>query len=381
MTNRSIVSPDDQGVTFVELFFDLVFVFSVTQVVQLLHQHFGWAGVGQAVLVFWLIWWAWTQFTWALNAADTTHPAVRIGTLLATGVSFFMAAAVPEAFGGRGAWFAISYVLVRVIGLALYIRVALAANRSQHAAVRVFALMSIGGLASALAGGIAGGQTQYWLWGMTILLDVLAAVIAGEAEGWNLHPEHFAERHGLFVIIALGESLIVAAGGLAGASVTRDLIVAGVLAVATACVLWWSYFASAKPALDRALEAASGARRSMLARDAYSLLHFPMVLGIIGFAVAVEEAVAHPAAPLSTAERFTLALGVVLFTAGMGLALRRATGRLPLPRVLFAAATALAVVVPGGVPPSVSLGFALAGAALLVVVEHRAEAIGVAVSA
>ncbi len=213
----SIVSPEDQRVTFVELFFDLVFVFSVTQVVRLLHHHLDWTGVGQTVLVFWLVWWAWSQFTWALNAADTTHAGVELLTLLATGVAFFMAVSLPNAFSGGGAWFAVPYVLVRIIGLGLYIRVSLDAGPSHRTAVRTFALLSVGGLAAVLAGGFAGGSTTYWLWGIAILLDIVAALVGVEAGEFDLHPDHFAERHGLFVIIALGESLIVAAGGLSGA--------------------------------------------------------------------------------------------------------------------------------------------------------------------
>ena len=119
MAAQNLTSPEDQTVTFVELFFDLVFVFSVTQVVGLLHDGLNWLVVGQAILVFWLVWWAWTQFTWTLNAADTTHTWVQIGTLAATSVAFFMAVALPQAFGDRALWFALTYILVRVIGLSL----------------------------------------------------------------------------------------------------------------------------------------------------------------------------------------------------------------------------------------------------------------------
>jgi low temperature requirement protein LtrA len=124
MMPKTIVSPEDQSVTFVELFFDLVFVFSVTQVVSLLHHGLGWAAVGQAILVFWLVWWAWSQFTWALNAADTTHHLVQLGVLVATAVAVFMAIALPGAFHERSSWFAVTYVLVRVIGLSLHAWVA-----------------------------------------------------------------------------------------------------------------------------------------------------------------------------------------------------------------------------------------------------------------
>lgn len=369
--HRSILSPEDQRVTFVELFFDLVFVFSVTQVVGLLHHHLDWTGVGQTILVFWLVWWGWSQFTWALNAADTTHPSVELATLVATAVAFFMAAGIPNAFSGGSLWFAIPYVLVRLIGLALYVRVSWESSPEHRAAVKTFALLSVGGLAAVLGGGLSGGTTTYWLWGLAILLDIIAALIGGKVGDWDLHPEHFAERHGLFVIIALGESLIVAAGGLADAEVTVSLSAVATLSVAATCALWWSYFACAKPTLDAALEAANGTARTTMGRDAFSLLHFGMALGVIAFAVAVEKAILHPAEALPFAGRLALALGVALFTGGMGLALWRATKKLWRLRMLVAIATATIVVSVSGLPPAVSLAIAFVGVATIAVVEHR----------
>ena len=367
----SIAAPREQGVTFVELFFDLVFVFSVTQVASLLHHQLDWTGLGQAVLVFWLVWWGWTQFTWALNAADTTHAAVELCTLLATGVAFFMAVAIPRSFSGDAIWFAVPYVLVRLIGLGLYVRVAWATDLSQHALVRRFAFMSVGGLAAVVGGAIVGGTTLYWLWGLAILLDVIAAMLAAAAEGWNLHPDHFGERHGLFVIIALGESLIVAGGGLAGVEIDLNVMAVGALTVATTCALWWSYFGPAKLQLDRALGSVSGSDLSSMARDVYSLLHYPMILGVIGVAVAIEEIVLYPAEPLDLANRLALALGVALFTGGMSMSLWRATGSLPAMRLALAGLTAMAVVVAGGVPPVLSLTIAFGGVAILAALEHR----------
>jgi low temperature requirement protein LtrA len=318
MSQPSIASPDNQNTTFVELFFDLVFVFSVTQVVGLLHGGLNWTTIGQAILVFWLVWWAWTQFTWALNAADTTHQLVELGTLGATALAFFMAVTLPDAFSDRGWWFAIVYVLVRGIGLALYAWVA-SADPSQRAAVVTFAAVSLGGLVAVLIGGYLGGGIQYWFWGLAIGLDVIAAAVGGQAEGWNLHPEHFGERHGLFVIIALGETLIVAASGVTEAPWTGHLVTVAVLAVAITCGLWWSYFVRIKPILDRALESSRGAEQSTMARDVYSLVHFPMMCGIIAYAVAVEEAIAHPVDPLPLYSRVALAVGLALFVGGMAL--------------------------------------------------------------
>ena len=367
----SIVSPEDQRVTFVELFFDLVFVFSVTQAVGYLHHHLDWTGVGRTVLVFWLVWWAWTQYTWALNAADTTHPRVEIATLAATGVAFFMAVALPGAFDGGALWFALPYVAVRLIGLGIYSRVAWEADPSQHAAVRTFTLLSIGGLAAVIAGGVADPSAQLWLWGLAILLDVIAALVAGDAEDWNLHPEHFAERHGLFVIIALGESLILAAAGLAGTGISIAALGVGALAVALTCALWWTYFACAKPSLDLELEARRGSELSRLGRDAYSLFHFPLALGVIGLAAAVEEIVARPEDPLSLPNRLALGVGIVMFTGSMAMALWRATGRIPALRLGLAAATGAAIVGVGPVRPVSALAVAFAGVAVLAGIESR----------
>ena len=368
LKRQPITSPEDQSATFIELFFDLVFVFAVTQVVGLLHDELTWVNVGRAVLVFWLTWWAWTQFTWTLNAADTTHPWVELGTLVATAATFFMAVALPNAFQERALGFAVAYVLVRLIGLAFQIWVTWV-DPSQRAGVRTFALVSLGGLTAVLVGGLIGGVVLPWLWGLAILLDVVAAITGGQVEGWNIHPEHFAERHGLFVIIALGETLIVAASGVTGAAWSGELMAVAGLAVATTCALWWSYFPRAKPALEHALVSRRGAEQSRLARDAFSLLHFPMLCGVVAYAFVVEEAVAHPGEPLPLAARVALALGLALFVGGMAVAVRRATRRLLVPRAALTVTTALAVVV-AGVASWVTLGMGFVGVALIALLEQ-----------
>lgn len=374
ITERSIISPEEQSATFVELFFDLVFVFSVTQVVSLLHHGLDWLVIGQSILVFWLVWWAWTQFTWALNAADTTHPLVEIGTLLATGIAFFMAVMLPDAFHGSALWFAIPYVLVRVLGLVLYIWVAWT-DPSMRKAVRTFGLVSVGGLVAVLLGGIfdglLGGWLQFGFWGLAIGLDVLAAMRGGEADGWNLRPEHFSERHGLFVIIALGETLIVAAGSMSDTAWSTDLIGVGILTVALACVLWWSYFAKIKAMLDHALETHSGSIQSMMARDVYSLIHFPMLCGVIAYAVVIEEAIGHAGEPLHLASRLTLAAALLLFVGGTAVAVWRATQLVLAVRFILLIITVALIIGIAGVTPVLSLGIALTGMALIALIEQR----------
>ncbi len=370
MNPQPLISPESQNVTFVELFFDLVFVFSVTQVVGLLHHELNWQSVGQAVLVFWLVWWAWTQFTWTLNAANTTHPLVQIGTLLATAVAFFMAVGLPEAFGERALWFGITYVLVRAIGLYLNYLVA-SGDPSQRAAVRTFMLLSFGGFIAVLAGGFLGGPWQIGLWAAAILLDIVAVLIVGTFEGWNVHPEHFAERHALFVIIALGETLIAAAGRVTGTPWTGPLLFVAILAVTVTCGLWWTYFPRAKPVLEQALEKSQGLEKTQISRDAYSLLHFVIILGVIGYTLAVEEGVAHPEAPLALESRFALALGLLLFVGGMALAIHRAAKIILVPRLILILGTSAAILAVSWVPAAISLGIAFAGILIISIIEQR----------
>jgi low temperature requirement protein LtrA len=363
-----IVSPHDQRVTFVELFFDLVFVFCVTQVVTLLHGHLDARSAGSALLVFWLVWWAWTQFTWALNAANTDHPRVQLTTLLATAVAFFLAVGIPRALGEGAGWFAVSYVVLRVVGLLVYYWVAWG-DPLQRRAVRVFGLFSAGGLAAVLAGGLVGGSAQCIWWGMAIALDLMAAGIGGQLEGWNLHPDHFVERHGLIVIIALGETLIVAASGLVAAPPTPTAMTTGVLAVGVTCGLWWSYFRHARPAFEHELAAREGHARSCLARDVFSVMHFPMLCGVIAMAAATEEALAHPELPLATDLRMALGGGAVLFICGTAAAMWRATGRASVWRAVLAPAAAVGVVA-GGAIPGVAMGILLAMLAVIAAIEH-----------
>ena len=370
----SIVSPEDQSATFVELFFDLVFVFSVTQVVGLVGHDLAWGTVAEGALVFWLVWWAWTQFTWTLNAADTEHPTVRLLTLGATGVAFLMAVTLPDAFSDRALWFAVPYVVVRLAGLGLQVAVARAHDPQHHASVRVWAALSLGGLAAVVAGALVGGGAQHWLWGLVVVLDLTAAAVGGQAEGWFLHPEHFAERHGLFVIIALGETLIVAAASLSDAAWSLEVGAVAVLAVATSCALWWTYFPGPLPALEEGLCRADPAAEGAVARDAFSLLHFPMVLGVVAYAIGVEAALTHPTEALAPEGRLALAAGVALFVGGTGLAVWRATGRTPGFRLVLSLGTAAGVVAVGGVAPAGSLALALAGVLAVATLESRPEA-------
>jgi low temperature requirement protein LtrA len=367
MKRVSIISPDDQRVSFVELFFDLIFVFCVTQVATLLHHHVDAHSSFTAVLVFWMVWWAWTQFTWALNAANTEHPRVQIATLIATAIAFLLAVGIPTATGEGAAWFAGTYVALRGLGLVIYYWVAWGVPELRRA-VRVFGLFSALGMASVLAGGCIGGEATYIWWGLAILLDLTAARIGGQLDGWNLHPEHFAERHGLIVIIALGETLIVAASGLIAAPTALGMMT-GLLAVAVTAGLWWSYFRFGRQTLEHALASSTGSARSRMARDVFSVLHFPMLCGVIAMAAATGLALSHPDQALDLGARAALGGGAFLFLASSAVAFWRAIGTLPVWRI-GAGALAVLLVLTVGSFPAVAMGILLVLLVALAVFEQ-----------
>ncbi len=349
--NSSLRASAGQTVTFVELFFDLVFVFAITQLTVLTAHDLTPDGILRSILLGWLIWWAWTQFTWTLNPADTTHVVVRVVTLAATGAALVMAASVPRAFAEDALWFAVPYVLVRALGLALQVGVDLARVGASHAGVLTWTALSVPGLVLVLAGAIVDPGSRPWIWLLAIVADVVAAAIAGRNATWDLNPAHLSERHGLFVIIALGESLIVA--GTAVANDERSLVLAAAAAVTivVACLMWWTYFGWLKDALEHRYAAAPPDRNGPLARDAFSLAHFPLIGGIVGFAVAIEAIAAHPDEPAPAAVVASLGIGVALFVASSALALRLCGGHVLRYRLVILGAMLVGLVVVAPLQP------------------------------
>jgi low temperature requirement protein LtrA len=324
---RSIRAEDPQTVTFVELFFDLVFVFAVTQLTVLTAHDLTPEGVLRSILLGWLIWWAWTQFTWTLNPADTTHPQVRIVTLAATAVALVMAASVERAFETDALWFALPYVVVRALGLGLQVRVDLERAGASHQGVLTWVGLSSIGVALVLVGAIVDPSIRPAVWLVAVVAELIAAAIAGRNTTWDLNPAHLSERHGLFVIIAIGESLIVAGTAVAGDERTLELTTAAGAAIVVACLLWWTYFGWLKDALEHRLAAAAPEHLGRLTRDAYSLSHFPLVLGIIGFAAAIEEMVLYPDEHAEPAVVAALGIGVALFVGFSAVSYWRLSGR------------------------------------------------------
>ncbi len=325
-----------------ELFFDLVFVFAVTQITAMLAHDLTGSGVLRAVIVFWLVWWAWTQFTWSLNEADTETSVIRLITLIATALAFIMAMSLPVVATEFGWLFPLAYLIVRIVGIALQ-WLLVEDDAGWSSAVRRWTVMSSIGLVAVAVAVVVPPGFRFLALGIAALFDVLAAARAAQGE-WRLHSGHFAERHGLFVIIALGESLIAAGITASGQAPTAVLLGVALIAVVAACALWWTYFGWVMGALEDSLARQPAPRLGRAARDVYSFGHFPVVAGIIGFAVAIEEAVAHPLEPLTIPVAIALVAGVGLFIGGVALALL--LSRCPVSRWRLIALGLLAVMPP-----------------------------------
>lgn len=325
--------------SFVELFFDLVFVFAITQVAATIHADHSAVGWVHAALLLWLMWWAWSQYTWAANAIDVDARGVRMALLAVTGLTLVAAVALPEAFADRGALFAVPYVLVRLAGLGMY-WLGLRGEPEHQAALRSYLPVAVASPFLVLAGGLAPDGARAWLWGAAVLVDVVSVIAAGRGE-FRVAPAHFAERHGLIVIIALGESIIAIGATMAGLVITPLGLTSLVLAFAVTALLWWAYFDRSAEAMEHALVDQPDARlRGRTARDVFTLGHLPIVAGVILFAVGVEEVLLHPSAAAPGFGRLAMGLGVALFM--WGFAAARARGAL-VPAGLRAVAGAVAL--------------------------------------
>ena len=361
---------DERRTSYLELFFDLVFVFAFTQVTGLLLHQLTPAGFARAALVLALIWWAWSAFTWMTNAVDIESEVTKLLFLAGMAGAFFVALAVPNAYHGEGAWFAFAYAFVRVLNLALY-GWGLKDRPEQFAALLRLAPFFLVAPTLVVAGGLVSSlPLRSALWGASLVVDVAGVLATGRENEWRVSPAHFAERYALIVIIALGESVV--AVGVATEALPRDAMFALSVLVAFAGVaaLWWAYFGFVSGAVERALERAAPNRRAPLARDVFTFFHYPIVLGIVYFAVAAKKVLAHPDDPLSRPGRAALGLGVALFFAGFLLARYRIVHTIGWWRAGGAAAVLVAVIALRSLPAVALLAVVTAIVAGAVVIER-----------
>jgi low temperature requirement protein LtrA len=334
----------EERTTPIELFFDLVFVYAVTQVSHLVSAHPTPEGFARAAVVLGAVWYAWICFAWLTNNVGVDDGVVRVGVLLATGASFLVALAVPHALDTQVALFAAAYFVVRVLHVGLY------AYGTRHAPdVR----RNVLAIAPTFVLGPAALFALLWLpdgWRLPYLVvalafDVSSPYASGVAE-LPVKAGHFAERFALFVIITLGES-IVAIGAGAGTRPRGAVLLAVALAFLLAVLLWWAYFDMVSTAAERRLGSARQAERAMLARDAYSYLHYLIVAGIVGFAVGCKSLVAHPLNHQRTGETVALCGGVAVYLLGHGLFRLRMTGTIGGHHLAGAAAAGAMIAVSG----------------------------------
>jgi low temperature requirement protein LtrA len=309
----------EQRATTLELFYDLVFVFAVTQVSHLLLDHLNWEGVGQSALVLLVVWWSWNYTTWVTNELDPRSVVVRLLLIALMLASLLMAIAIPEAFGDKALLFAGSYVAIQV-GRHLFLTFVAAdpGTIERRRAGRILIWFLAAG-ALWIAGGLADGSTRTVLWLAALALDYAAPLatfwVPGlprlRPEAWDVGSGHFAERFQLFIIIALGETIVITGATTSELALTTARIFALGLAFLATAALWWLYFSLVATIAERRLALAEN--RTVLARDAYTYLHVVIVAGILLSAVGDELVIAHPTEELPNSELAAVVSGPALY--------------------------------------------------------------------
>ena len=337
----------------IELLWDLVFVFAITQVTTLLWHDLTWAGFGRSMLVLALVWWAWSAYVWAANTQVATSPALRICLLTSAVAIFITGLSIPHAFGSEGTLFAVSYAVVRFLHLALYSDASRQGNASSSA-IAGFALTVVIGMALLIGGSFATGTARTVLW-------IRAAAIDYAGPAWltrerlrglqRVAVAHFAERYSLFVIICLGESIVAIGGGALGVSaerpVTAEIVVAVTLGLLITVAMWWTYFESFAEAAEEHLRGHDDP--VLAAADGYSYLHLVIVAGIITFAVGVKILTRDSiSAPLADPARLALCGGVALYLFGHACFALRMVGEVEYEKLGVAVALLVLYAVSGG---------------------------------
>ena len=297
-----------ERVTPLELFFDLVFVFAITQVTTLLSADPTWGGLLRGLVVLAALWWAWAAYAWLTNTLNPEEGLVRIAMFVVMGAMLVCALAVPEAFGDHGVIFGVAYLVVRAMHIALYALAARGDPDLLGAVLRMVPSSTISGFLI-LGAGFLEGKERTTLWILALAIDYLGVLI-GRGQGWRLSPGHFVERHGLVVIIAIGESIVALGVSASGSPLTAGVITTALVGMTIAVALWWTYFDWLVIVLEHRLREATGTAQTTLARDAFSYLHFVMVAGIVLFAMSLKKALAHYDAHLAVVPATALCAGL-----------------------------------------------------------------------
>ena len=360
----------------VELFFDLAFVFAFSRLVWLLVHHPTWGGAAEAGLLFTIMWFGWSVFTWAANAVSGNGREVRAIFLVATATSVPMAASVTSAFEGGGRTFAICAGLIVLMAIALQLWT-MGTNEEateEFRSVLRFTAPNILAVVALMAGGFVTGNARPVLWVLFIAITI-ASIIAARSGDWIVRPGHFAERHGLIIIIALGE-IVVAIGisvvnslsetdGLPGQTLFA-LTAAGALAG----LLWWGYFDRVQPAMEHRGEELTGRQRAHFVADVYTGFHVFIVGGIIATAAAAEEILLHPKDPVHSEFLIMFVAGIGLFFGGIALSAYRAYKVIAKERLAAVVAIGIAALLAGDLDGAIFLVIVDVILLVSILVEH-----------
>jgi low temperature requirement protein LtrA len=309
---RSAQPPERAArVSTIELFFDLVFVFTITQLTGVLATGKDFTSTAQVVLLLALIWWMYDGYAWLTNATETERLRCRLLLMGGMGSFLVIALAAQDAFGGRGLTFGLAYVSVALLHACTFVR---GTSVSEIRAILKLAQFNLAGAGLVLAGGAVGGSVQWATWATAALLFWVVTPWLTTFEGFLLSPTHFVERHGLVVIVALGESVVVIGVGATALELDADLVLAALLSLALSASLWWTYFID-ESQVERALTEAPPRRRNDLALVAFGYWHYGLLLGIVLVAAGLKKSVGAPYDPLEVWVASEVASGVALFLA------------------------------------------------------------------
>ena len=362
-----------------EIFYDLAFVFAVTQVSHLLLDDLSWRGAGRAMLVLLVVWWAWNYTTWVTNELDPESTVVRLVLIAVMLASLLMAVAIPGAFGDRALLFAGSYVAIQV-GRHAFLTWGAAARGTleRERAGRILAWFAVAGVLW-IAGALVDDPARVVIWLCALAVDYSAPLVLYRIPGrpklthdsWDVETAHFAERFQLFMIIALGETIVITGATTAARDIDAATITALSLAFLATAAMWWLYFSYVATIAQRRLELAPD--RTRVARDGYTYLHVLLVAGIILAAVGDELVIAHPTEHLSAAQAAAVVGGPALYLFAHVLFRLRMARSISRKR-LTAAAACLAAGLLAGVLPAIAVAALLVAILVgLIVAELRSE--------
>jgi len=331
-------------VTTLELFFDLVFVFTITQLTALVEHHLSLLGIARAGLVFVVMYWMYSGYAWLTNQVPPTTTSRRLLLIAGMAANLICALAIPRAFDRTAFAFSLGYLLVVLVHSGLY-------AQAHGKGVWRFVPLNLLGAGCLMGAAFVDGWARHALWLATVALHYATSHLAGrvrasQGAGYEVRAAHFVERHGLLLIIAFGESIVAMGIALREAEPTLQVFGAAVLGLALAAALWWSYFSGDPERSERALRDSTIAARVRLAIGGYFYAYIPILFGIVLLAAGLGHAVRHMADPLPTGQAVLLAAGTALYLVGTAI-FRLVFGIRPIAARLVAVAVACATPLAG----------------------------------